>query len=97
RSASRDIRSFTQSLARSIRSPLRVSGKSRKARRNSRKSQSLKPSAKSRDLKFSFVDLGEKKFDYVGLMNHVNSLARGSNGAGDETYKSGDIPNLAAA
>jgi len=48
-----------------------------------------------RDLKFSFVDLGEKKLDYVGLMNHVSALATG-NGNG-EPYKSGDIPNLAAA
>lgn len=49
-----------------------------------------------RDLKFSFVDLGEQKLDYVGLMNHVNSRAQHSNGS-SETYKSGDIPNLAAA
>lgn len=32
-----------------------------------------------RDLKFSFVDLGNRKLDYVGLMNHVGSIARGSN------------------
>jgi len=50
-----------------------------------------------RDLKFSFVDLGNKKLDYVGLMNHVSSLARGRNGNPEEAYKSGDIPNLAAA
>ena len=52
-----------------------------------------------RDLKFSFVDLGEKKLDYVGLMNHVSSRANGNgNGNGHgERYKSGDIPNLAAA
>lgn len=49
-----------------------------------------------RDLKFSFVDLGEQKFDYVGLMNYAGSQAR--NGATpEEIYKSGDIPNLAAA
>src|SRR5215813_681751 len=48
-----------------------------------------------RDLKFSFVDLGEKKLDYVGLMNHVSSLATGN--GNNEPYKSGDIPNLAAA
>ena len=35
-----------------------------------------------RDLKFSFVDLGEKKLDYVGLMNHVSALATG-NGNGE--------------
>src|SRR5688500_14695433 len=51
-----------------------------------------------RDLKFSFVNLGEKKLDYVGLMNHAHSAARGGNGSAlEETYKSGDIPNLAAA
>lgn len=51
-----------------------------------------------RDLKFSFVDLGDRKLDYVGLMNHVESLARGGNGFSPaEGYKSGDIPNLAAA
>ena len=50
-----------------------------------------------RDLKFSFVDFGDRKLDYVGLMNHVNSLARGHNGHAHEEYKSGDIPNLAAA
>ena len=48
-----------------------------------------------RDLKFSFVDFGEKKFDYVGLMNHASSLAAGNGNS--EPYKSGDIPNLAAA
>ena len=51
-----------------------------------------------RDLKFSFVDLGKRKLDYVGLMNHVNALAHKGNGfVPDEAYKSGDIPNLAAA
>src|SRR5918994_2481237 len=51
-----------------------------------------------RDLKFSFVDLGDRKLDYVGLMNHVSSAAHATNGpAPEETYKSGDIPNLAAA
>jgi radical SAM PhpK family P-methyltransferase len=51
-----------------------------------------------RDLKFSFVDLGEKKLDFVGLMNHAASLANGSNGHAPvkEEFKSGDIPNLAA-
>ena len=51
-----------------------------------------------RDLKFSFVDFGDQKLDYVGLMNHVGSLAHANNGrawAKDE-IKSGDIPNLAA-
>lgn len=50
-----------------------------------------------RDLKFSFVELGDRKLDYVGLMNHVSGLARGSKGSPAEDYKSGDIPNLAAA
>jgi hypothetical protein len=25
-----------------------------------------------RDLKFSFVDRGDKRLDYVGLMNHIS-------------------------
>ena len=51
-----------------------------------------------RDLKFSFVDLGNQKLDFVGLMNHVAALAHGGNGnsPATETFKSGDIPNLAA-
>src|SRR5947207_5737270 len=51
-----------------------------------------------RDLKFSFVDLDDKKLDYVGLMNHVAARAgRAHHFFADEPYKSGDIPNLAAA
>jgi p-methyltransferase len=52
-----------------------------------------------RDLKFSFVDLGEKKLDYVGLMNLVASRAANGNGHApvQEPFKSGEIPNLAAA
>ena len=52
-----------------------------------------------RDLKFSFVDLGGKKLDYMGLLNHVIALAQpgGSIPASPaEELKSGDIPNLAA-
>ena len=49
-----------------------------------------------RDLKFSFVDLGERKLDYVGLMNHVHSRAANGNAPSGDTFKSGDIPNLAA-
>lgn len=50
-----------------------------------------------RDLKFSFVDLGDRKFDYVGLMNYVNSRVANTNENGDgERYRSGDVPNLAA-
>jgi radical SAM PhpK family P-methyltransferase len=51
-----------------------------------------------RDLKYSYVDLAGKKLNYVGLLNHVDSLARGgseSSGVQD-TFKSCDIPNLAA-
>lgn len=47
-----------------------------------------------RDLKFSFVDLGGDKLDYIGLLNHVLRLARAGDGG---ELKSGDIPNLAAA
>jgi radical SAM PhpK family P-methyltransferase len=48
-----------------------------------------------RDLKFSFVDLpGVGKVTYVDLLNHVFSRARGTSG---DMFKSGDIPNLAAA
>lgn len=51
-----------------------------------------------RDLKFSFVDLGGKKLDYVGLMNHVHKRAgHGSSPLIAGEFKSGDIPNLAAA
>lgn len=51
-----------------------------------------------RDLKFSFVDLGTQKLDFIGLMNHVAALAKGGNGNSPATdmFKSGDIPNLAA-
>jgi p-methyltransferase len=49
-----------------------------------------------RDLKFSFVEVDNKKLDYVGLMNHAYSLSA-ADGAPAEAFKSGDIPNLAAA
>jgi radical SAM PhpK family P-methyltransferase len=52
-----------------------------------------------RDLKFSFVNLGGKKLDYMDLLNHVLDLAQPEGRipafAGKE-LKSGDIPNLAA-
>jgi radical SAM PhpK family P-methyltransferase len=48
-----------------------------------------------RDLQFSFVNLGGKKLDYIGLLNHARRLARNGSGAPEE-LKSGDIPNLAA-
>jgi p-methyltransferase len=51
-----------------------------------------------RDLKFSFVKLGDKRMDYVGLMNHAYNLSlNGGAAGGGEDFKSGDIPNLAAA
>jgi radical SAM PhpK family P-methyltransferase len=52
-----------------------------------------------RDLKFSFVDLGGKKFDYMDLLNHVFTLAQPEGGipaSHGKELKSGDIPNLAA-
>jgi radical SAM PhpK family P-methyltransferase len=48
-----------------------------------------------RDLKFSYVELGGRRMDYVGLMNHTYNLALGG-GADGEEFRSGDIPNLAA-
>lgn len=49
-----------------------------------------------RDLKFSFVNLGGERLDYVGLLNRVLKLS-GRAGAGlPEEIRSGDIPNLAA-
>ncbi len=51
-----------------------------------------------RDLKFSYVKLGEKRLDYVGLLNHAYNLSLNGGASGDgEEFKSGDIPNLAAA
>ncbi len=52
-----------------------------------------------RDLKFSFVDMGGVKMDYVGLLNHVLREAdpQGRSELAREGVKSGDIPNLAAA
>jgi len=47
-----------------------------------------------RDLKFSFLNLGGTKLDYVGLLNHVLEQARPGEGGGE--FRSGDIPNLAA-
>ncbi len=51
-----------------------------------------------RDLKFSFVDFGQKKLDYIGLLNNSFELARPDSGTsnGGQQFKSGDIPNLAA-
>jgi len=49
-----------------------------------------------RDLKFSFINLGDKKLNYVGLLNHVLELARHNDGTKMRPFESGDIPNLAA-
>jgi len=51
-----------------------------------------------RDLKFSFVNLAGQKLDYMGLLNHTLAQAK-NNGQSlrpEESFKSGDIPNLAA-
>lgn len=52
-----------------------------------------------RDLKFSFVSVDDKKLDYIGLLNHVVGRAHNGNGSsgGTHVFKSGEIPNLAAA
>jgi len=51
-----------------------------------------------RDLKLSFVELGERKLLYADLMNYATDLARGGDGASPAgVFRSGDIPNLAAA
>src|SRR4026208_2297549 len=53
-----------------------------------------------RDLKFSFVNTGEKKLTYPALLSHAYNLSRrNGNGNGvisNDVFKSGDIPNLAA-
>ena len=52
-----------------------------------------------RDLKFSFVDLGDRKLNYPGLMNYAYNLATAGTNEPDKTdeFRSGEIPNLAAA
>lgn len=52
-----------------------------------------------RDLKLSFVELGGRKRLYADLMNEVTRQARHPQNGGQsgEVFKSGDIPNLAAA
>jgi len=52
-----------------------------------------------RDLKFSFVDLAGKKLDYTGLLNYSSHLADGRDlrSAVERRFRSGEIPNLAAA
>src|SRR5690349_3066480 len=51
-----------------------------------------------RDLKFSFVNLGDKKLDYTGLLNYAREQSQPpDNGRHTQAeFKSGDIPNLAA-
>lgn len=51
-----------------------------------------------RDLKFSFVNVANQKMDYMGLLNHSMARARnnGQSLTPEESFKSGDIPNLAA-
>jgi radical SAM PhpK family P-methyltransferase len=49
-----------------------------------------------RDLKFSFVDLGDRKLDYVGLLNYAIGKASTLPPRREEEFKSGEIPNLAA-
>lgn len=48
-----------------------------------------------RDLKFSFVKVGDRRLNYMDLLNHVRRLATGDAEREDE-FKSCDIPNLAA-
>lgn len=51
-----------------------------------------------RDLKFSFVDLNGKAVNYVALMNYAVKSATGARWEIEEgPFKSGEIPNLAAA
>jgi p-methyltransferase len=52
-----------------------------------------------RDLKFSFVEVEGRKLDYIGLLNEVVGQARPGGAKLDarQEFKSGDIPNLAAA
>lgn len=51
-----------------------------------------------RDLRFSFVDLGDRKMDYVELLNYsLNAAGQISDDSpGAANLRSGDIPNLAA-
>lgn len=50
-----------------------------------------------RDLKFSFVKLEQRPFNYVELLNHVlREAGLGPAPSFQEPFKSGEIPNLAA-
>jgi radical SAM PhpK family P-methyltransferase len=50
-----------------------------------------------RDLKFSFVNLDGRRLDYMGLLNYVFQQAGQESGKSHSEFKSGEIPNLAAA
>src|SRR5690349_6391474 len=50
-----------------------------------------------RDLKFSFVNLDGQRLDYMGLLNYVFQQAGRENLKPHSEFKSGEIPNLAAA
>lgn len=47
-----------------------------------------------RDLRFSFVPIGARRFNYVDLMNYAYQASH--NGDRADQFASGDIPNLAA-
>jgi p-methyltransferase len=49
-----------------------------------------------RDLMFSFVRVGDRPMNYIDLMNQVYELAHPGLGGRDQ-FKSGEVPNLAAA
>ena len=49
-----------------------------------------------RDLKFSFVQAAGRKMTYVELLSHAYRLASGDDAGGEDEFKSGDIPSLAA-
>ncbi len=50
-----------------------------------------------RDLKFSFVHAGGRRMTYIELLSHAYRLAAGrGDAAGEDEFKSGDIPSLAA-
>ncbi len=49
-----------------------------------------------RDLKLSMVEIDGRKLNYVDLLNHVAARA-GGGATGEPLFRSGEIPNLAAA
>jgi radical SAM PhpK family P-methyltransferase len=51
-----------------------------------------------RDLRYSFVEVGSERLNFIDLLNHVDRLANPAGGAAAERrFESGEIPNLAAA